>query len=494
MEEISYRHIFRTTFLFGFVQVFNILVKVGSNKAIAIFLGAEGMGIFGLFNSTILLLKTGFGLGIAQSSIRDISEANDLKNEKKLSRILESTKKAILFSSLLGILITLILSQWLSRCTFGATSYTIAFIWLALVVGMNILTEGQLGILTGMRQLRSLAKASMIGSAVGFAAAVPSFYFLGKAGIVPSLIITATSAFLFSNFFVRKIKYESPRLKIKELIEEAVPFVKMGIALMLVSFFYSISFLIINSYIRHSGGLSEVGYYQAGTTIISGYFGIIITAITTDFYPRIAAMNKHNHKINEELNKQSLVSLVFTSPLIIAFLFLLSNLVRLLYSKSFLPTIDYVSFAVFGMLFKICSNPVEMILVVKFQIKIYLLFEVIYRIIEVLLNIYFYKLFGLKGLGICYLIMGVLHFIVIQIMAYKLYNIKYSALFAKIFTFVLSLTLLAAFVNSFDNEIIRYIIGFSMTFFSLIISIIIAKKVFNLSIFEIVLSKIGLKR
>ena len=40
----SYKNIFKTTFLLGFVQIFNILVKVITNKIVSVLLGAEGMG------------------------------------------------------------------------------------------------------------------------------------------------------------------------------------------------------------------------------------------------------------------------------------------------------------------------------------------------------------------------------------------------------------------------------------------------------------------
>jgi O-antigen/teichoic acid export membrane protein len=493
-EDFSYKHIFKTTFLFGFVQVFNILVKLGTNKAIAIFLGAEGMGIIGLFNSTINLLKTGCGLGISQSAVRNISEANSCLDNNSHSRIISVTNKVLHITALLGSIITVILSPWLSIWTFGDKSFTIAFIWLALVVGMNILMEGKLAILTGMRQLRALAKASMIGSSVGLVTSVPFYYFFGKAGIVPSIFITAFSALFFSIFFVNKIKYKNSKLALKELFMEASPLVKMGIALMLASFLFSIASLVISAYIRHKGGLSNVGYYQAGTTIISGYFGIIISALTTDYYPRIAAVNKNNQLLNEELNKQSLVSLVFICPLIVAFIFLMSHFIKLLYSESFMPTIDYIRFAVFGMLIRICSNQVEMILVAKFQIKIYLILQFFYRMSDILLNVYLFKLFGLKGTGFCYIIIGIIYFIIVQLVVYKLYSINYNMRFLKIFLIVLIVSLITAFINNYDNEVIKNIGGCFMTLLSLSLSIIVTKSIFNIDVFGIVLTKFNLKK
>lgn len=48
-NESSYRSIFKSTFLFGFVQVFNIVMKAAINKAVAILLGTDGMGVISLY-------------------------------------------------------------------------------------------------------------------------------------------------------------------------------------------------------------------------------------------------------------------------------------------------------------------------------------------------------------------------------------------------------------------------------------------------------------
>ena len=203
-EEREYRNIFKTTFLFGFVQVFNIIVKIGLHKSVAIFLGATGMGIIGLFNSSINLLKTGAGLGVPQSAVRDISEAYHSHDENRFSRTIVITNHVIICTCVLGILLTVLLSPLLSVWSFGDENYTMSYVLLSLAVGLNILSEGQLAILKGMRQLRALAKASMLGSIVGLVTAVPFYFYVGEKGIVPSLLITAFMAVVFSNYYLKQ--------------------------------------------------------------------------------------------------------------------------------------------------------------------------------------------------------------------------------------------------------------------------------------------------
>lgn len=92
-NESSYRSIFKSTFLFGFVQVFNIVMKAAINKAVAILLGTEGMGVISLYNSAVNMLRTVAGLGIPQSAVRDVAEANATCEIEKLNRIITVTKK-----------------------------------------------------------------------------------------------------------------------------------------------------------------------------------------------------------------------------------------------------------------------------------------------------------------------------------------------------------------------------------------------------------------
>lgn len=489
-ENSSYKSIFKSTFLFGVVQVFNIVVKVATNKAVALFLGAEGMGIIGLLNSALGMLQTGAGLGISQSTVRDISEANGSEDEKKISRIISLTNKVIIFASILGIIITIILSPFLSKWSFGNNDFIISFVWLSIVVGLNILSEGQLAILKGMRQLKALAKASMIGSVVGLITAVPFYYFFGKGGIVPSLIITALSALFFSNYFVRRIKYKLVKLTWREIYKESSPIVKMGSALMFTTFIGTLASLIISSYIRQKAGLEDVGFYTAGTMIMSGYFGIIITALLTDYYPRIAAVHNDNSALQDELNKQSLVSLIIICPIIVLFLFLLPFFVTILYSKDFFPIIDFVRIGIFGTLITIVSNQVDLILVAKFNIKIFTIISVIYRLIQVLISIVLYKYWGLLGMGITLMLLGIVHFVIMTVTMKYLYNIYLNRMFVKVAIFVLIITIGAIVSSDIANVYVKYLAGSLLVIISSLFSLYITKKHLNVDIVNYLKMKI----
>ena len=113
-ENKNYDVIFKSTFLFAFVQAFSIIVKVVLNKVAAITLGSQGIGIIGLFTSAIGMLKTGTSLGISQSAVRDISEVNQNDDSEAFSKTIITTQKVIVVTAFIGFVITVLLSIYLS--------------------------------------------------------------------------------------------------------------------------------------------------------------------------------------------------------------------------------------------------------------------------------------------------------------------------------------------------------------------------------------------
>lgn len=484
-EKQSYNNIFKTTFLFSFVRIFQIIAGIIKNKVIAILLGAEGVGIIGILSNSVQLIQSGAGLGISQSAVRDISEANYSKDHTRFSRIIFLTKRVILFTCLLGCIITVILSPLLSKWTFGDKNYTLAYICMAFVVGLNILTEGQLAILKGMRQMHALAKASIIGSIVGLVSALPMYYYFGKEGIVPSLIITAISAVFFSNLFVRKIKYERMQLGLKDFKKEASPMVKMGLALMIVGFLGLLFDLVIISYVRSHGGIEVVGYYRAGTTIISSYFGIVLTSMTTDYYPRISSIFRDNGKLQDELNRQSEVGLVLIFPIAIIFVFLSPVFIQFLYSKDFIRTILYTDYAIIGTVIALCSNNMGMILIAKQEAKIVTIYSIAHRILFLPIYLLLYNKFNLYGLGISYFVDAFVQFIIYYLIIKHKYAIKLKKTLLMQFALVLFVIIVVLFIRSIETLIIKYLIGGIFMLFSCVYSYFFLRKVTNLNLLDI---------
>lgn len=452
----SYRNIFKTTFLFGFVQVFNISVKIGLNKVAALLIGATGIGTIGLFNNTILLIRNIAGLGIDQSATRDISEAHGTNQATKYSEVIIIVKKIIWFTCLLGVIATIVFSRFLSRYTFGNENYIVSYIFLSIAVGASIVTSGQSAILTGMRQLRQLAWSSMIGAIAGFLSGLPFYYFLGEKGIIPSLIVSNVTPLFVTTYFVRNIPIMKIQLNAKRFVQGASGIVKTGIALMIQNLILHACSLIIASYISLHDNLSILGYYQAGVTIINGYFGVIMTAMTTEYYPRISAINNDNKKLSSAVNTQSETGLMLAFPLVVLFVTFSNFFLSFLYSYEFIASTAYVNIAVMGTVTIICSNCMGMVLLAKQKYKAILISTFITSVIILTINLLFYRLWGLKGLGFGYFFSGILQFIVYDCMMFFRYRICFNRTVLFKWILLIAIILTINFTKTIENVFTRY--------------------------------------
>lgn len=459
MADTSYKGIFKSTFLFSFVQIVHIAAKVVVNKAVAVLLGAEGLGIISLYNSAINMLKSGCGLGIKQSAVRDVAEANEKGDLRRISEIISVTNKIVFFTALLGFVVATVGSPLLSKYSFGSNEYVIPFIILAIAVSLNIYAEGQMAIITGMRRLGDLAIANIIGSIIGMITSIPLYYYWGKDGIVPSLILTAFCLFAVTKIFVRRIKLEKVNLSLKETFRKAHPMIQMGSVLMLAGFAGLAFDLIVSSYIRYDGGFETVGYFQAGATIITGYFGIVLSAMTTDYYPRICGINKDDLVLNKELNKQVSAGIILIFPLAVVFVYLAPLFISFLYSDDFSISTQYTDYAIFGVILVLASNCMGMVFMAKMDSGLYLKLVLSALLVQLCFYVPLYHFWGLKGLGISYVMNGVIALILFGFFLFKRYKIIISGSNLLLIGLVIGTLILTIFARNISNQLLSLIIG-----------------------------------
>lgn len=465
-DSASYKNIFKTTFLFGFVQVFNILVKVGLHKVVALILGPSGMGTIGLFNNTILMIRNITGLGIGQSAVRDISEAHETNRVEKYSQTIIVVKRVVLLTCLLGVATTIIFSPLISRYTFGNYNYTVSYIYLSIAVGASVIANGQSAILTGMHRLRQLAYSSMIGAVVGLLSGVPFYFFFGHNGIVPSLIVSNLTPLIVTGYYIRRIPIQPIKLSVCEFGRQASIMVKTGSSLMIQGLMIQVCNFVIAAYISIHDNLSILGYYQAGVTIIGGYFGVILTSMTTEYYPRISAIHNDNEKLNDAVNAQSEMGLMIAFPLILLFIVFSDFFFSILYSREFLAGVEYVNYAVMGTATIICSNCMGMVLLAKQKYKVILVSSFFANICVLTINIVLYHIDGLRGLGLGYFFSGLLQLIMYNRIMDKMFCIKfYRSVLWKWFM-ILILIMVINYARIIQYRILKYAIETILVIFS----------------------------
>jgi O-antigen/teichoic acid export membrane protein len=364
-NQSSYRSIMKATSLFGGVQVFNIVIAIIRSKIIAVLLGPAGMGIVGLLTSTTVFISSLTNFGLGTSAVRDISVAYETGNQNRISVVFTVFRRFVWITGFLGAGVTLISAPWLSELTFGNKDYTVAFMWLSCSLLFSQLTSGQNVLLQGMRKLKYLAKANLLGSFIGLVISAPLYYYYDVEGIVPAIIITTLLSLGITSYFARKIKFDQIKVTSEETIFEGKGMLKMGFMLSLSGLITSGASYIVRIFISNTGNLEDVGLYNAGFAIIGTYVGLVFTAMGTDYYPRLSGVAHDNQKGTMLINQQAEIAILILAPILAIFLIFINWAVILLYSTEFTPINQMIQWAALGMYFKASSLSIGYVFLAK---------------------------------------------------------------------------------------------------------------------------------
>jgi O-antigen/teichoic acid export membrane protein len=423
----------KATSLFGGVQVFNIFISIIRAKILAILLGPVGIGVANLLTSTTDFIGYSTEFGLGTSAVRNVAAANATGLQRRISVVVTVLRRLVWLTGILGMIITIVLSPWLSEITFGNKDYTIAFIWVSVTLLFTQLNKGQLVLLQGMRRIQYMAKASVTGNFLGLLITIPLYYKFRIDAIVPSIIITSFIALGFSWFYSKKIHIEPTRVSIVRTYAEGKDMLVMGFLISLSGIITLGISYVVRIYISSVGGVAEVGLYSAGFALINTYVGLIFAAMTNDYYPRLSAVAHDNNLSRRTINEQAEIALLILAPVITAFLVFSKPVVIILYSEKFTPINGLIHWAALGILFKSTSWAVGYLFMAKGHSKLFFKNEIIASVYIFGLNIAGYRFFGLTGLGVSFFAGYVIYLIQVFILTNKKYQFSFDKSFIRIF-------------------------------------------------------------
>lgn len=474
-QQSSYRGIFKATSLFGGVQLWKILIEIAKQKIIALLLGPSGMGILGLYDSAVNFIQGLTAMGLSTSAVKNVAESNASHDELRMSQTIIALKRLVWATGLLGTAVFAVLSPLLSKISFGNYDYTIPFAILSVTLLLKQLSSGQLVVLQGLRKLKDLARAGVYGAFWGLVASVPLYYLFRLDGIVPSLIIYSAVTLFLSWWYTRKIEIEEVHQTAKETLKEGKEMLMMGIVMSVNSMLVLGVGYAIRAFISHTAGIADVGFFTAGFSMVNGYVGMIFSAMTTDFYPRLASVNKDNSQCREVVNQQIEIATIILIPLVVLFIMAAPLMILVLFSEDFLTIVWYMRIAMIGIPFKAASWAISYQFIAKQDMNSFIICEIVGNVISLLSSIIAYHFYGINGLGAAFVVTYVLFTILVYYVSNRNYQYSFSSSLIVLIVKGLVLVLLTFIVFLFGSSWIYY----SIAFFILIISSIIAFKELN---------------
>jgi len=460
----QYRNIISVTSIFGGLQILLILIGAIKGKIIAIYIGSEGMGQLALFTSILEIVNLLCTLGFGYSATRLVSKAHEQNSYYEIRKILSIVSKILLFSSTVGVILLILFSKNISHIFFGDETFFMSIIFISGTVFFTVFLNRNNLFLQSLNEFKNLAKSNLFGAFFGLLGSFIFYYYYGINGIVPSIIFTSIFIFFSSTFYFKKLKLEPIKITLNNAITEGGPMIKLGLVMVLASIVGAIVKNSINIFIINFGSISDLGFYNAGHTIALSYVGMIFTAMSYEYFPRLSRISEDNKKVRKAVNQQSEIIFLTLLPILVVLICFTELIINVFLTREFYVIIKFIRILSFSILINSAAFTISYIPIAKGDKKVFFIYNTLVPGIAAMtfssLGYYFGNLTGL-AIGIC--LVSIVHLSFMFIVCKKSYEFRVTKNFISFFIVNL-ITISTAFTITFFESNLKYLNIFVLIF------------------------------
>lgn len=440
-----------------------MLLGLIRTKFVALFIGTGGIGILAGFTAIQGVIGTVAGLGIHSSAVREIAAAVVMNDEQAIGRIVRTLNRICWFSGLVGMLVMISLSPLLSRLTFDSDVYILDIAAFGIVILLANLAAGQLALLQGMRRIKYIALANIIGAFLAGLSSICFFYFLGVRGITPSLIGVAAIQLITAWSFARRISVPSVRLSWAQTMREASKMIEIGLVVMWTSLMVAGTSYFTIILITNELSINAVGLYSAAFTLSGISVNFVLAAMGTDYYPRLVSVIHDKKAANILVNEQTKVGLLLAFPGLLATLVLAPWLLQIFYTTEFVAASSLLQWFVLGCLCRVISFPLGHLILALGKVRVYFMTETFINLAHLTLVAVCLKWFGINGVAMAFFMMNAVYIAIVLFAGRRLTDFRWSINFIWTALYMLAASITTFFVCQILSVWPATLIGMTIT-------------------------------
>lgn len=401
-------------------------------KVAAVLLGPAGVGLVGLYINLMQASSTVASMGMGHAGTKQIAQA--LGNNDPIS--IEHTREALYWiTAVLALLAGLIF--WgcrglIAQYVLDNPDFAGQVGWLAIGVALSVAATGQNALLTGLRRVGDLARASIGTGVLGTIVSIAGLLIWGEKAILLLVISTPALAFLFWHFYAARAQRLTPAAttplpptKWQQMRSEWRIMRQLGLAFMGAGLAVLIGPLIVRALVQRELGLDAAGQFQAAWSISMTYMGLVLGVMTSDFHPRLAAVINDKPAATQLVNEQTDVAVLLCAPVLLLVLGLAPWVLQLLYTAEFTPAVEILRWQLLGDALKVMSFPLGFVLLAAGRGKTFLLLEITGMAVFVFITWLGIPIWGIKATGIAFLLMYVVYLPLVWRLSKNLINFKW---------------------------------------------------------------------
>lgn len=404
---MPFARILRSSALMGGAQAVTLGMAFLRSKLIAVLVGPSGIGLMGVLSAFNANVSTVAGWGLGTSAVRVVAGAAEGERNRKTAAVRRFGRRL----AWIGFLSVLLLILPVGQLTFSGQDYALELLIAGLAVPCIIATGMWTALLQAGGHIGSMARTQMVSSVVGLLMGLPFVYYLGSIGIASSILLAASSTAFVTWRAATRL---SPATGAEPTSGDLSELVQLGVALQIGATLGAISSYLVRVLIVRShgddlaAGLADAGYYQAAFAVTGSLPGVIFSATSSDFYPRVAAA-KDETEARVITEKQIQASLLLATPILMGLLTMGSLAVRLLYASGFEPAVPLLDWFIWAIFCFLMGWPLGFWLTARGSKRTVAIFQSLSYFLMVSLGLLLIPLYGVKGAAAGYLGCGAIH-------------------------------------------------------------------------------------
>ena len=406
----------------------NILVSLLRTKVAAVLLGPAGIGLIGLFTNIVATASSVAGLGLGMAGTRQIAEAVGQDELARIAAVRRALFWGTLILAILGAAFTWSFREVLAAKIMGDARLGAEIGWLSIAVALTVAAASQNALLNGLRRIGDIARVSVGTAVLSTLAGIAALWWFGRAGIIGYVIAAPLASFLLGHWYVARLpRIDRTPTTLSVLSGQWRVMASLGIAFMVAGLAGTLGQLVVRTLVQRELGVEALGQFQAAWAISMTYIGFVLTAMGTDYYPRLTAAIHDHAMVNRLVNEQTEVALLLAIPMLLAMLGLAPWVIQLLYSEQFAEAANVLRWQVLGDLLKVVSWPLGFILLAAGARKAFILSELVAMVVFVVLTAWLLPWLGLRATGLSFLGMYAGYLLLVYWLALRRTGFKYSA-------------------------------------------------------------------
>lgn len=390
-----------------------------TSKAIAVFIGAEGLALIGNLRNFLTTIESFSTLGFSNGIVKYVAEFKEDKT--KLNEAIGTVFTTVLITTLIISSLCYFNAKTISSWIFGSeVSYVFIIEILAFSLPFYAANLVMTAIINGLSKYKTFVRISIYSQILSLAI---TLFLIWKEQLVGALIASVTipgllffvTLFCFFDIrhFFKTVKLSGVKLNVLK------NFSSYSVMALFSAAVLPVVFVFIRNYLIDHVSMKDAGFWEAIRRISNYYLMFVSSLLALYILPRFSEITNAFDFRKEVMHFYKSVIPVFGIGLVCIYL-LRSFIVNILFTKEFQPIENLFMWQLLGDFTKVISSVIAYQLIAKKMVLYYIGTELFSIVILYLTSIYFIDIYGVEGAVIAHFVNYVIYMAVIVIVFKKL--------------------------------------------------------------------------